>query len=228
MEKFTIKCTNGLLKVYEDKAVISRNTAMGFVTQGLKGDKGEQGIAGTNGTDGEAGFSPTIIEKTNTDTEYVLTITNKTGIFDTPNLKGQDGISGSGEGGTTNYNELINKPSINNIELSGNKTLEDLGIISNIPHRKNITLLSTGWQLNETTGKYEYRIDDTTITENDDIDVRIEDEEQEEAFANAEPRLYSYDGYYVFTAKELIEINIEAELVITRTKATEVEAWDVR
>ena len=39
MEKFAIKCTNGLLKVYEDKAIISRNTAMGFVTQGLKGDK---------------------------------------------------------------------------------------------------------------------------------------------------------------------------------------------
>lgn len=34
-----LKCTNGLLKVYEDKVVISRNTAMGFIAQGLKGDK---------------------------------------------------------------------------------------------------------------------------------------------------------------------------------------------
>lgn len=34
-------------------------------------------------------------------------------------------------GGTTNYLDLINKPKINNVELTGNKTLEDLGI--NIP-----------------------------------------------------------------------------------------------
>ena len=33
--------------------------------------------------------------------------------------------------GTMDYDELINKPSINSVELSGNKTLEDLGI--NIP-----------------------------------------------------------------------------------------------
>ena len=36
---------------------------------------------------GEDGFSPTIIQKRNTDTEYVLTVTNKEGSFDTPNLK---------------------------------------------------------------------------------------------------------------------------------------------
>ena len=35
---------------------------------------------------------------------------------------------GSGTGGTTNYNNLQNKPKINNVELTGNKTLEDLGI----------------------------------------------------------------------------------------------------
>lgn len=38
---------------------------------------------------------------------------------------------GSSTGGTTNYLELANKPKINNVELTGNKTLEDLGI--NIP-----------------------------------------------------------------------------------------------
>lgn len=37
--------------------------------------------------------------------------------------------SGGGSGGaTTNYNQLTNKPQINGIELSGNKTLDDLGI----------------------------------------------------------------------------------------------------
>jgi hypothetical protein len=36
----------------------------------------------------------------------------------------------SGSGGTTDYNVLNNKPKINNIELSGNKTSADLGLQS--------------------------------------------------------------------------------------------------
>lgn len=39
MEIFNLKCTNGLLKVYEDKIIISRNTIGGFISQSLKGDK---------------------------------------------------------------------------------------------------------------------------------------------------------------------------------------------
>lgn len=35
-----------------------------------------------------------------------------------------------GGGGTTNYNNLSNKPKIENVELTGNKTFEDLGIAS--------------------------------------------------------------------------------------------------
>lgn len=35
---------------------------------------------------------------------------------------------GGGTGGTTDYTQLSNKPQINNVELSGNKTLDDLGI----------------------------------------------------------------------------------------------------
>ena len=38
------------------------------------------------------------------------------------------GTGGSGGSGTTNYNALLNKPSINGVELRGNKTLADLGI----------------------------------------------------------------------------------------------------
>ena len=37
-------------------------------------------------------------------------------------------ISATSTGGTSNYTELTNKPQINNVELSGNKTLSDLGI----------------------------------------------------------------------------------------------------
>lgn len=36
--------------------------------------------------------------------------------------------NGGGSGGTTNYNDLQNKPQINGVTLSGNKTSADLGI----------------------------------------------------------------------------------------------------
>ena len=38
--------------------------------------------------------------------------------------------SGGGSGGTTNYNDLTNKPSINGVTLEGNKTSADLNIQS--------------------------------------------------------------------------------------------------
>ena len=45
----------------------------------------------------------------------------------------QGGSGGSGESG--DYNSLYNKPSINDVELVGNLTLEDLGIfdLENLP-----------------------------------------------------------------------------------------------
>ena len=39
-------------------------------------------------------------------------------------------LSGGGTGGATDYTELENKPSINGVTLSGNKTASDLGLIS--------------------------------------------------------------------------------------------------
>ena len=39
-------------------------------------------------------------------------------------------LSGGGTGGTTDYTELENKPQINSVILSGNKTASDLGLIS--------------------------------------------------------------------------------------------------
>lgn len=40
----------------------------------------------------------------------------------------ENGGGGGGGGGTTNYNNLSNKPKINNVELKGSKSLSDLGI----------------------------------------------------------------------------------------------------
>lgn len=40
------------------------------------------------------------------------------------------GTGGTGEAGTTDYNDLTNKPKINGVELIGDKSIEDLGIIN--------------------------------------------------------------------------------------------------
>lgn len=39
---------------------------------------------------------------------------------------------GGGGGGTNNYNELSNRPKINGVTLTGNKTTSDLGIVENV------------------------------------------------------------------------------------------------
>ena len=48
-------------------------------------------------------------------------------LTNTANLVGTFGSTGSG---SNNYNDLVNKPSINNVELSGNKTGNQLGLVS--------------------------------------------------------------------------------------------------
>lgn len=47
-----------------------------------------QGIQGRKGEQGEQGYSPTITVKSQTANEYVLTVQNEDGSFDTPNLRG--------------------------------------------------------------------------------------------------------------------------------------------
>lgn len=180
-----------------------------------KYDSGE--LKGTKGDTGKTGFSPTITEKTNTNTEYILTITNNEGSFDTPNLKGQAGSST--ESGTTDYAQLSNKPKINNVELSGNKTLADLGIISNIPRSKTTTLSKDNWAQNEETQKYECTVADTTITENDYVFIEILDDEQVEAMAGVEWETYS--GGIKFKSEEQITANVQLQLVIMRTAPEE-------
>ena len=45
-------------------------------------------------------------------------------------LKEMIEAGGGGGGGTTNYNGLTNKPKINGVELKGDKTADDLNLIS--------------------------------------------------------------------------------------------------
>lgn len=64
--------------------------------------------------------------------------------------------SGGGGEGTKNYNELNNKPSVNGVELSGNKTSADLGIVD---HDTTYSA-GTGISLNGTT----FSINNTVAT----------------------------------------------------------------
>ena len=50
---------------------------------------------------------------------------------------------GSGGSGTNNYNALLNKPSINGVTLTGNKTLADLKLL----YEEEITTASNSWSI---------------------------------------------------------------------------------
>ena len=94
-----------------------------YTSPNLKGDPGEPGQNGTNGIDGRDGVDG---KDAKINGVNILTIEAGSNI----NLE-QEGntltISSTG-GGTSNYQDLTNKPSINNITLTGNKSLNDLGI----------------------------------------------------------------------------------------------------
>ena len=91
--------------------------------KGDKGDTGSQGPQGLKGDTGSAGADAKINGKNAIEIEAGNNIT----IEDT-----EKGIkinsTGGGSGGTSDYTDLTNKPSINNVTLIGNKTSSDLGL----------------------------------------------------------------------------------------------------
>lgn len=124
VDTYTISYTNGTTTTFT-------------VTNGQNGTDGTPGTNGQDGSPGEDGFSPTITENENNDeSTYKLDITTKTGSFTTPNLKSSGASSGTG---TTDYTDLSNKPKINEVELTGNKTLSDLSIQSTSDNTLNTT-----------------------------------------------------------------------------------------
>lgn len=91
--------------------------------QGPKGDTGANGKDGTNGKDGADGKDAKI-NGVNT-----LTIQEGENISISQSGSTMTISSTGGSGGTSDYTDLTNKPSINNVTLSGNKTTADLGIV---------------------------------------------------------------------------------------------------
>lgn len=73
--------------------------------RGEKGEQGEQGLTGSPGTDGSDGISPTIDVISETDSEYILRITDKNGSITTPNLRG-DNSTGNYPGTIPSSNAL--------------------------------------------------------------------------------------------------------------------------
>lgn len=84
---FTLESIDISNIVFADGSSVTNKESL-IGPQGVPGVNGKDGKDGVDGVDGADGFSPTITVKTNTDTEYVLTITTAEGSFDTPNLKG--------------------------------------------------------------------------------------------------------------------------------------------
>lgn len=107
------------------------------IPQGAKGDTGATGPAGPAGPTGSQGPAGVGVPTGGT-TGQVLAKKSGTN-YDTEWVD-QSG----GGGGTSDYTDLTNKPSINNVTLTGNKSLSDLGAASESAVAAKYTKPSTG------------------------------------------------------------------------------------
>ena len=90
---------------------------------------------------------------------------------------------------------------------------EALSTKANIPEYYTLTLLATNWALNETTQKYEYTVEDSSITEDHYIKCNMTIEEQEK-LANAEGD--SYNGGFTIRTTELPTEDITMDIIIQK------------
>ena len=72
---------------------------------------------------------------------------------------------GSGGSGTNNYNALLNKPSLNGVSITGNKTLVDLKLL----YEEEIITASNSWSIQHNLNTEWYKLFINIIDSNDDI-----------------------------------------------------------
>lgn len=94
---------------------------------GPQGEVGPQGPQGEPGEQGERGITPSISATATISTEGALAVdVSKTGTDEAPTF--QFNFKGIGSGESPNYNDLENKPSINDVELTAGLSSSDLGL----------------------------------------------------------------------------------------------------
>lgn len=140
-----VKLTNDIKTSYElgefkgekgDKGDVGPQGPQGPIgltgPQGPKGDTGERGPKGDTGTQGEQGLQGPQGEKGEKGDKGDKGEQGEVGPMGPQGPQGEQGPVGpqGPSGGTTDYNDLTNKPSINGVELKGNVTSEQLGIIA--------------------------------------------------------------------------------------------------
>ena len=116
---------------------------------------------GVDGKDGVDGNGITSIEKTKTEglvDTYTIYFTNGTTTTFTV-------TNGSGGSGTDDYTDLTNKPTINNVELNGNKTSSDLGLqpAGNYVTNTDYATSSVGGVLKVSNGDYGMVVDEGVL-----------------------------------------------------------------
>lgn len=104
------------------------------IYDGEKGETGQPGRDGKDGKDGENGKDGKDGANGQPGQDATINGENTINIVAGQNIGiSQSGttltISSTASGGTTDYTDLSNKPKINNVELTGNKTTSDLGIV---------------------------------------------------------------------------------------------------
>lgn len=157
---FDFQVTNGATPTItiQDGVWFVNGISTGVSALGQKGDKGDPGVGivsiektstsgnvdtytitftnqttstftVTNGTNGKDGVTPNIqigtVDTLPAGSQATATITGTT---ENPLLN--LGIPQGETGGTTNYNDLENKPQINGVELSGNESGNDIGLVN--------------------------------------------------------------------------------------------------
>lgn len=135
VDTYTITYTNGQTTTYTIK-----NGEQGPKGEqgppgkdGTPGQQGEPGPAGQTGPTGPTGATPNIqIGTVQTLEPGQQATASMTGTPENPllNLGIPKGATGGGEGGTSDYNALANKPKLNGVEIAGNKTSTDYKIVS--------------------------------------------------------------------------------------------------